>query len=128
MTSQIDAPRTEAGKRRKRHEESQGPWPEAGHVCLECWQRWPCDFVRLYEAIEAEAAAPQPRDDLRAKAAPGMSRPVRRDPAVDWDAVEGLVYDAQKRGEITEARARQMLGLRYEQTWRDRCAEMEAAK
>lgn len=34
----------------KRHEESQGTWPEAGHVCLECWQRWPCDAVQLLAA------------------------------------------------------------------------------
>jgi hypothetical protein len=35
----------------RRHQESQGPWPEAGHVCLECWQRWPCDASRLAEAL-----------------------------------------------------------------------------
>ena len=35
----------------RRHEESQGPWPEGGHVCLECWQRWPCDATRLAETL-----------------------------------------------------------------------------
>jgi hypothetical protein len=36
-----------------RHEESMGPWPEAGHVCLECWQRWPCDATKLKVALDA---------------------------------------------------------------------------
>lgn len=34
----------------RRHQESQGPWPAEGHVCLECWQRWPCDAVQLAAA------------------------------------------------------------------------------
>jgi len=33
------------------HEESQGPWPEMGHVCIECWQMWPCDATRLLAAL-----------------------------------------------------------------------------
>ena len=46
-----------------RHEESQGPWPEAGHVCLTCWQPWPCDARNLLEALDSLTAE---RDALRA--------------------------------------------------------------
>ncbi len=53
---------------------------------------------------------------------PDASAP-RRDRRVDWDAVEGLVYDAAKRGDITFARGAEMLGLSL-QVWRERAAEI----
>lgn len=36
----------------ERHKETEGPWPPEGHVCIECWQRWPCDAAALAAAIE----------------------------------------------------------------------------
>jgi hypothetical protein len=50
------------------HEESQGPWPDDGHVCLRCWQRWPCDATRLLAVAEAAEALLAARDTWYAPA------------------------------------------------------------
>ena len=58
---------------RARHEESQGPWPEGGHVCLGCWQRWPCDAFNAYALLDAERARRHTHDE-----------PV----SVEWNGIE----------------------------------------
>ena len=57
---------------------------------------------------------------VRAEAAPP-----RRDPGVDWPAVERLVDAAIRREEITSSRGAEILGLRLT-TWRERALEIAA--
>lgn len=51
--------------------------------------------------------------------------PGRRDPRVDWTAVEHLVDAAIRREVITAARGAEILGLRL-RTWRERALEIRA--
>jgi hypothetical protein len=57
-------------------------------------------------------------------ATPADSPPLRdpRDSRVDWDAVERLVDEAVRRGDISAGRAAEILGLRL-RTWLDRAVE-----
>ncbi len=49
MVKRLNLPHIE-----KVHEESYGPWPDNGHVCLTCWQKWPCHASLLLAELRAE--------------------------------------------------------------------------
>lgn len=51
----------------------------------------------------------------------------RRDPRVDWDAVERLVDAAIRREEISADRGAEILGLRL-QTWRERAKDLRTER
>ena len=76
------------------------------------------DAALIVEAVNALAQPAAPAEGLNVER--------RRDPGVDWDAVERLVDDAIRREEITAARGAEILGLRLV-TWRQRALEMRAA-
>lgn len=76
------------------------PLPDGS--CLDC-------------TVPPAAPAPDSPDPLRE----GSTRDFpRRDRRPDWDAIEGLVYDAVHREEISQSRGAEILGLRLT-TWRD---------
>lgn len=53
------------------------------------------------------------------------NRAYRRDPGVDWTAIEHLIDAAIRRGTITESRGAEILGLRLF-SWRERAVEIHA--
>ena len=105
--------------------------PSCHYGIIADWLAAPAEMAAEPPAQDAQSTpndaqvsrpAPAPAPDAREAALQRI-----RDPRPDWPAVERLVDDAVRRGEITASRGAEILGLRL-RTWRDLALEMAAER